>query len=83
MCKVIPRWTREGQARHECNPNQSPDTLNIYVRALFAVSIDLDQLDFEDQSGVCWDDRWETTGPICLQIVQILRLVLLNVKLRT
>jgi len=29
------------------------------------VSIDLQQLDFEDQSGVWRDDRWETTRSVC------------------
>jgi hypothetical protein len=90
MCKVIPRWTREGQARRECNPNQSPKTWKTYVRAPFVVSIvavavvvvDLDQLDVEDQSGVCWDDRWETAGSICLQMLQISSCIL-SVKLRT
>lgn len=33
--------------------------------------IDIYQLDFEDQSGVCWDDRWESTGSICLQMRQV------------
>jgi len=82
MCKVIPRWTREEQARRECNPNQSPNTVKTYVRAPFAVSIDLEQLDFEDQSGVCWDDRWETAGSICLEMLQISSCIL-SVKLRT
>jgi hypothetical protein len=82
MCKVIPRWTMEEQARRECNPNQSPNTWKTYVRAPFVVSIDLDQLDFKDQSGVCWDDRWETAGSICLQMLQISN-CMLSVKLRT
>ncbi len=82
MCQVIPRWTREEQARRECNPNQSPNTWKTYVRAPFVVLIDLDQLDVEDQSGVCWDDRWETAGSICLQMLQISSCTL-SVKLRT
>ena len=73
---------REEQARRECNPNQSPNTLKTYARAPFVFSIDLDQLDFEDQSGVCWDDGWETTGSICLQMLQISSCIL-SVKLRT
>jgi len=81
-CQVIPRWTREEQTRRECNPNQSPNTWKTYVRAPFVVSIYLDQLDFEDQSGVCWDDRWETPGSICLQMRQI-SCCILSVKLRT
>lgn len=82
MCHVIPRWTREEQARRECNPNQSPDTWKTYVRAPFVVSIDVDQLDFEDQCGVWWDDGWKATSSISLQMVQISSCTL-SVKLRT
>ena len=65
----LPRWMKEEQARRECSPDQSPNTWKTCpVRALFAVSIDLEQFDLEDQSGVCWDDRWETTSSICLQV---------------
>ena len=81
MCQVIPRWTREEQAR-ECNLNRSPDTWKTYVRAPFVVSIDLDQLDFEYQSGVWWDDRWKAPSSISLQMVQISSCTL-SVKLRT
>lgn len=70
------------QARRACNPNQSPDTLKTYFRARFVVSIDLEQLYFEDESGVCWDDRWETAGSVCLQMLQISNCILC-VKLRT
>lgn len=82
MCQVIQRWTREEQARRECNPNQSPDTWKTYVRAPFVVSIDIEQLDFEDQSGVWWDDRWKSTGSIPLHMLQNFSCTL-SVKLRT
>jgi hypothetical protein len=83
-CAKLPRWMREEQARRrECNPKQSPNTWKTYtVRGPFVVSIDLEQFDFEDQSGVGWDDRWETTSPVCLQTLQIAGRML-SLKLRT
>jgi hypothetical protein len=80
---------REEQARRECGPNQSPNTRKAYrVRAPFAVSIDfcqfvdLYQFDFEDQSSVWWDYRWEATSPVGLQTLQIASCNL-SLKLRT
>lgn len=34
--------------------------------AAFLDSIDLDQLDFEEQHSVWWDDGWETTSTVSI-----------------
>jgi hypothetical protein len=68
----LPRWMR---GKNKRVANMTPIKVRILgkhgpVRARFAVSSDLEQLDFEDQGGVCWDDRREATGTISLQMLQ-------------
>jgi len=66
----VPSYTEMDEGRNKRAVNVPPIKVRIlgkHTSALhFVVSIYLDQLDFEDQSGVCWDDRWETAGSICV-----------------